>query len=337
VILLQSPKPAIEAIITAYHTSGKKQTKVNTRSKRLKKLFLQLYEYAIQERIELKYLEVFSEYPTDRISDISNAEKREKGWYDHLSLVYGEVTCEALLKVILADISLPPKHKGVFIDIGSGSGRSLIVASLCHQWKCVMGVEILSSLHNIAIEVIKKWECMYNYKQYDFQDESNNDEASDGLDAGTRRSYRNDETFTLPEEFIRGHPASYFSTPSSTSSGLPELDITLNESDIDLLEPPTSPIALYQDDLRVFDWSNADVLFVNSTCFDGDLMYELRMKCSQLRLGSYILMLTKRLQHSQFRRLSSHSVRMSWGESTIHVYLKIHPATAEYTDVYTEE
>jgi hypothetical protein len=328
-----------------------------------------MYQYAMSKLILAQYNELFLQFPPELVSDISNAEKRQKGWLDHLSLVYGEVTYEALLQVILADVSLPPTQKGVFIDIGSGSSRSLMIAALCHQWKCIIGVEILSSLHETAIEIAHTWEKMYNYKCYctnGIRTESTMDASSNmsvltnGLAHLTcsdnqmedivMTTSSHSKTVSTEDDpyhdlFLLNHAASYMSVPiNSTNSVEKCFDMFKNNNDdhsavynIDTLAPPTSPIALYLDDLRTFDWSHADVLFINSTCFDSDLMYNLRQKCSQLRLGTYILMLTKRLQHSHFRRLYSHSVEMSWGEATIHVYFKTQSATMEFDDTFTEE
>lgn len=95
-----------------------------------------------------------------------------------------------------------------------------------------------------------------------------------------------------------------------------------------LIDPKTdsTKLMLHNSDFLQFDWSEASVLFANSTCFSSDLMFQLAKKASEtLRKGAIFITFTKKLPDlgenwtikTGFRRL------MSWGIATIYIHIKI--------------
>lgn len=48
-------------------------------------------------------------------------------------------------------------------------------------------------------------------------------------------------------------------------------------------------------DMNVCDWSDATVVFANSTCFDDNLMRRMASVASALKKGTIFITLTKRL------------------------------------------
>jgi len=82
-------------------------------------------------------------------------------------------------------------------------------------------------------------------------------------------------------------------------------------------------ISFVNADLRKYDWSDADVVFANSTCFDEKLMEELSTACERLRKGTYVISLTKKIKSDHFQCLESKQYRMSWGYATVHTQIKI--------------
>jgi hypothetical protein len=76
-------------------------------------------------------------------------------------------------------------------------------------------------------------------------------------------------------------------------------------------------------DFRDYDWSDGDVVFANSTCFDEDLMGDLTKQCELLKKGTHVITLTKDLESHHFRCVSSESYQMSWGYATVHYHVKI--------------
>jgi len=82
-------------------------------------------------------------------------------------------------------------------------------------------------------------------------------------------------------------------------------------------------ISFVNADLRKYDWSDGDVIFANSTCFDEKLMEDLSACCERLKKGTYVISLTKKIKSDHFQCLESKQYHMSWGYATVHTQIKI--------------
>ena len=82
------------------------------------------------------------------------------------------------------------------------------------------------------------------------------------------------------------------------------------------------------------DWSHADLVLANSTCFDQPLLIKIAEKCSLLKKGSWMFTLTKKLPSAEldfytdekdleWECVMSIKREMSWGMATIHIQRKI--------------
>lgn len=71
------------------------------------------------------------------------------------------------------------------------------------------------------------------------------------------------------------------------------------------------------------DWTDGDVLFANSTCFDDKLMGTLANLAAGLKKGAIFITLTKRLPSPHFKVLESEMYTMSWGGATVYVQQKV--------------
>jgi len=76
-------------------------------------------------------------------------------------------------------------------------------------------------------------------------------------------------------------------------------------------------------DARKVDWSGADCLFMNSTCFDEPLMLELAAVADNMRVGSFAITFTKRLPSAKWHVCESEVHVMSWGTATVFIHKKI--------------
>lgn len=47
--------------------------------------------------------------------------------------------------------------QGVYYDIGSGTGKPVFAAALLHSFKRAVGIEILKSLHDAAVQTLSFW------------------------------------------------------------------------------------------------------------------------------------------------------------------------------------
>merc|ERR1712167_153823 len=76
-------------------------------------------------------------------------------------------------------------------------------------------------------------------------------------------------------------------------------------------------------DFDVKDWSDADVCFANSTCFDDVLMTRVAEKAASCKRGMFFITLTKRLPGPHFSVLEYEMYQMSWGGATVYIQQKI--------------
>jgi hypothetical protein len=73
-------------------------------------------------------------------------------------------------------------------------------------------------------------------------------------------------------------------------------------------------------DFVAIDFSDADFVFVPSTCYTETLMSMIRRRATMLRPGAYLATVSRTLQSTAFELRTNFSVPMSWGESTIFLY-----------------
>jgi hypothetical protein len=84
-------------------------------------------------------------------------------------------------------------------------------------------------------------------------------------------------------------------------------------------------ISFINGDFLQLDWSDASLLFANSTCFSPDLMESLAIKAEEIKVGTFFITFTKKLPnlsdnwivYDSFRRL------MSWGIATVYIHKKV--------------
>ena len=70
------------------------------------------------------------------------------------------------------------------------------------------------------------------------------------------------------------------------------------------------------------DWSDGDVVFANSTCFEEDLMKQLSVKAEKLKEGSVVISFTTGLDSPCFELLEEQHYIMSWGAATVFIHLR---------------
>lgn len=65
-------------------------------------------------------------------------------------------TSRASFRRIMSDVAIP-YEENVFVDLGSGKGRVLLMASE-YPFRKIIGVELSPSLHEIAVRNLRKWQ-----------------------------------------------------------------------------------------------------------------------------------------------------------------------------------
>ena len=64
------------------------------------------------------------------------------------------------------------------------------------------------------------------------------------------------------------------------------------------------------------EWSDADVVFVHSTCFDDVLMTQIASQCEKLRKGALVITVTNPLRSEYFQMIEEAPLEANWGTST---------------------
>jgi len=77
-------------------------------------------------------------------------------------------------------------------------------------------------------------------------------------------------------------------------------------------------------DVACMDWRRGDLIFVNSTCFDDEVMQKIADIAEGVRPGAFVCTLTRRLPSECFvYHGPSIEFQMSWGETTVHFYERL--------------
>lgn len=205
---------------------------------------------------------------------ISCAERSKVKGLGSINLTYGEVKFESLASALSCHCDM--KSKNIFYDVGSGSGRGVFCAALCHDFKKLVGLEIVP-----------------------------------GLNTAAQRQLEHYKTVVLPKL-----------TEEAKTEGK---NLTPQE------------IEFKCEDFRKVDWSEADVVWANSTCFGTDLMAHLSRYSEKMDINTYFITLTQKLQSKHWELINGGELMpMSWGSATIYVWKKIKPPNKEIGDPAAE-
>lgn len=160
------------------------------------------------------------------------------------SLIYGEVEFDSFSEVLIqATNGLHRKKK--FVDIGSGTCKALCIAGLISNFDELVGIEIIPGLHNISIDIVKKFQ---------------------------KDIYVN----------------------------------RINSPNFDLICGSFLDNSLY-------DWTDADLIFANSTCFSDDLIEKIEVISRNLKIGARLITFTSSLSSKYFKVIFKKRLIMSWG------------------------
>lgn len=160
-----------------------------------------------------------------------------------LGLTYGEIT----LNSFAALLEYCPVEGKIFVDVGSGTGKALIAASLLFgsRLKHIHGIELVPGLYESSITSINKY--------YDIM------------------------TMQFPEIFtclkgckITAEEGDMLQYGKDNSNNNNDKNDNINDTD---------------DITQKFDWTKADIVLANSTCFPSALMINLARCAEQMKKG----------------------------------------------------
>jgi len=82
-------------------------------------------------------------------------------------------------------------------------------------------------------------------------------------------------------------------------------------------------VAVYQGSILEQDWSDGDLVFANSTCFDDDLMEQMSKQAERLSPGAFFVTFTKGLTSDEFELMERKRYKMSWGPATVFIHRRL--------------
>jgi hypothetical protein len=82
--------------------------------------------------------------------------------------------------------------------------------------------------------------------------------------------------------------------------------------------------AVFEGSFLSYDWSDGDVVFANSTCYDEKLMADMARMARALKPGAFFVTFTKGLNiPDAFEVIERKRYRMSWGPATVFIHRRL--------------
>lgn len=120
----------------------------------------------LQKRYQLVDENIFCHYHPQTAVDISNSYRwifEKENNHNSSTFCYNEVFPFAFLQLLirLEDYGIEFGEEPHFVDLGSGVGKTLVVASLLNKFKRVIGIEIVPGLFRKGQDIVKKFNSYY--------------------------------------------------------------------------------------------------------------------------------------------------------------------------------
>jgi len=269
---------------------------------------------------------LYQQCSTNHGKTLSKQERKSKGITDN-SFVYGEIDFHSFAQIIK---HLRPliKPDGVFVDLGSGTGRPCIAMALLSDMQRIVGIEYLSDLVTASRQVLEQYETFVESDAVEVEDDDNADDDDEqqqeqppaGKDS-TKQTPSTPGTAGKKKKIVHSPLTKLERAAEAQRKGQGQ-----RSNSIDAGAPGNLPLAkrieFLQGDFLEIDWSHADFVFLNSTCYSPALMTAISAKAELLRPGALVVSLTKPLLPSstdKFELLSKQKYQMSWGSATAYV------------------
>lgn len=99
-----------------------------------------------------------------------------------------------------------------------------------------------------------------------------------------------------------------------------KLDLFFAKEEANLLK---EKINFINDDITIFDFSDADIVFIHATCFNDEILESLKIQLNKLKIGSRAIIVTKELDLENFVKVFSGKFCAEWGDSSATIYEKV--------------
>jgi len=98
---------------------------------------------------------------------------------------------------------------------------------------------------------------------------------------------------------------------------------TLIQTHQNALPNPNIEIKIVQQDFLSSDFSEADLVFINATCYINETLQQITQQLEkQLHLGAKVIITTQKPELPGFKLLHRNVFMMGWGESMVSIYEK---------------
>jgi len=239
-----------------------------------------------------------------RSSAIERKESTQRRQASDTTLYYGEIpfhTLEQILEQITAiheegyhnnvyadidDIDI----NGCFVDLGSGAGRPVFAAACLHPFRSCIGIEIMSSLYASSLVTLGEY-----HKKLD-------SEADLHVLSDIREGGGSSDSDGSAMDYSSGEAGSHRPTSEVQFFHGSILDI-----DSECASSTES----------VFDWTKADVVLANSTCYKQDMVDQLSRLGRRMRRGAHFVSFSYQLDSAFFELVLSDRLCMSWGDADV--------------------
>lgn len=249
---------------------------------------------------------------TGAAKTLSKTERKEKDIKDN-SFVYGEIDFHSFSQII-KEIRPLFKPDGIFVDLGSGTGRPVFAMALLSDMKKIYGIEALDGLHNAAQEILTEYETFVESDAVEIElpDEDEEEGEGDGQSSVVDPSIGSPTRLAPPKK-----------KTTIVNSPLAKLERRASR-DWTSSHPDDRRIELIHGDFMKHDWwTNSDFVFMNSTCFSPSLMAEISTRAEKLKSGAIVVSLTKSITSKEFTIMSKEKHQMSFGSATVYVQKRI--------------
>jgi hypothetical protein len=82
-------------------------------------------------------------------------------------------------------------------------------------------------------------------------------------------------------------------------------------------------IQFVNEDLLAYDFTDGDIIFINATCFRGEMWDLIVAKLSKLKSGARVILGSKKLESGGFKLIHANFHLMSWGMNSVFIYEKL--------------
>lgn len=246
----------------------------------------------LAKTVLMKYYDIFTEtfsaFPTESVKSRITRTLAANGvdMSKSNSLVYGNIEFFSYLN-LLERLDLQKGQK--LVDLGHGTGKASIASFIAYSdiLDNISGIEIVPDLFNMSIEALGKFKTVLGNFSGLFP--CNFDKI----------------------HFFLGDMLSEQYSLLIKDAGL-RLEMIFHFVFFHFLLSYSFFVFLFY----------LDVIFVNSTCFDSQLMCALADLCMGMKLNSKVITLTQSLPNPSFKIIYSENFAMSWGIATCFIHEK---------------